>query len=286
MNIFLERYKKLGEEFDPKEVKLRPSLRVNTLKIDESELIARLKKKKIKLEKIPFLKHAYWYEADFSLGATPEYLQGFYYLQEAASQLPAIALDPRPTDTILDSCAAPGSKTTQLAQLTDNKGTVIALDPNRKRLESLNNNLERSGVKNTLTYQLDAKSCTSLNMKFDKILLDAPCSGNFSTDKGWFEKREVAGIRNNAQKQINLLEASLKILKPGGIIVYSTCSLEPEEDEKVIEFALNNFPVILEDIRLKIGDPGTTEKTKLCRRLWPHKTGTQGFFIARLKKTE
>ncbi|MBU0461123.1 MAG: RsmB/NOP family class I SAM-dependent RNA methyltransferase [Nanoarchaeota archaeon] len=284
MNRFLERYKKLGQDIDPNEIKIKPSLRVNTLKINESDLIRRLKNKKVRLEKIPFLENGYWYESAFSLGSTPEYLQGYYYLQEAASQLPAQALSPAKDDVVLDCCAAPGSKTTQLAQIMDNEGMIIALDNNKKRLESLKNNVERMGVKNAMIYQIDAKMVKSLGMIFDKILVDAPCSGNFAIDKDWLTKRDMAGIKNNAMKQKSIISICINILKPDGILVYSTCSLEPEEDEQIIEYALNNFDVKLEKLDLDIGDPGITSKTKLCKRLWPNKTGTQGFFIAKLRK--
>ena len=284
MNMFLQRYKELGQDIDPAKIKHRSSLRINTLKIRPNELIKILEKKKVKLKKIDFLDVGYDYKADFSLGSTPEYLQGLYYLQESASQVPPLILNPKKEDVILDCCAAPGSKTTQLAQMMGNKGTIIALDNNKKRLQSLNNNLERLGITNTITYQLDAKSAKQLGITFDKILVDAPCSGNFVTDKDWFKKRDMSGIRNNAEKQKNILTACIEVLKSGGTLVYSTCSLEPEEDEQVIEYALKNFKIKLEPIDMKMGDSGTTENTKLCRRFWPNKTGTQGFFIAKLRK--
>ena len=178
--FFLERYEKLGRRIVPEEISIRKSLRVNPLRRDPSVLLDVLKKKRVSLTKIPFLRDGYFYKSSFSLGSTPEYLQGEYYLQEAASQLPVEVLDPSPGDIVLDCCAAPGSKTTQLAQLMDNKGTIVALDINKNRIYSLSNNLERCGVKNCIVYKKDAKRASELGLEFDKVLVDAPCSGNFS----------------------------------------------------------------------------------------------------------
>lgn len=289
----IQRYNELGERFNPADVSIKSSLRVNTLKIQEKELISRLTKKKVKLEKIPFVDNGYYYRSNFSLGATPEYLQGYYYLQEGASQLPVKALDPKPNEKVLDMAAAPGSKTTQMAQFMQNKGTIVALDTNIKRLETLRNNLERLSVTNTLIYKKDARFADDLGIKFDKVLLDAPCSGNFCIEKEFFKKRNVQDFKLKAKTQKELLRAAVKVLKKGGVLVYSTCSLEPEEDEEVIDWLLKKYPEMKpEDTGLNVGDEGLTEifekqlnpKIKMTRRLWPHKTGTQGFFIAKLVK--
>jgi NOL1/NOP2/sun family putative RNA methylase len=282
MNFFLKRYKDLGHDIDPEKISIKQSIRFNTLKISEQELIKRLREKNIRLTKISFTDFGYYVEAEFSLSSTPEYLQGYYYIQEAASQLPAQVLDVKPGETVLDMCAAPGSKTTQLAQYMQNKGCIVALDSNISRLAALKNNIERCGVKNCLVYHKDSCFVSDINKKFDRILLDAPCSGNFTTDPGWFDKRTIEGIISLTKNQKSLLRAAVSVLKPGGTIVYSTCSLEPEENEEVIEWALSNLPIKLLPISLKIGDSGLTEKTTLCKRFWPEKTGTQGFFIAKL----
>jgi NOL1/NOP2/sun family putative RNA methylase len=283
MNFFLKRYKELGHDIDPEKIILKQSIRVNTLKISEEDLVKRLKQKKIKIKKIPFTDHGYWADADFALSSTPEYLKGYYYIQEAASQLPAKALSPKKGESVLDMCAAPGSKTTQLAQYMLNQGNIIAIDSNAKRLSALKNNLERCGVKNCITYHKDAIYADDLGQRFDKVLLDAPCSGNFTTDPGWFEKRSVEDIKAKAKTQKSLLRAAIQVLSPSGTLVYSTCSLEPEEDEQVIEWALANLPIRLASTGLEMGDSGITAKTRLCRRFWPEKTGTQGFFIAQIK---
>ncbi|MEK6963433.1 MAG: RsmB/NOP family class I SAM-dependent RNA methyltransferase [Nanoarchaeota archaeon] len=291
MNFFLNRYKQLGADFDPETIEIRPSLRVNTLKIQEEEIVKRLKKEGVKLEKIPFLEWGYWYEAEFSMGATPEYLIGYYYLQEAASQLPVKVLNPKPGETVLDMAAAPGSKTTQIGQYMKNKGVIMALDENVHRLVSVRNNLERCGVTNSIIYKKDARFIPDFKMKFDKILLDAPCSGNFITDKDWFGKKTIDGIKERARLQKELLKAAVKVLKKDGVLVYSTCTLEPEENEMNIDWLLKKYPELkLEKVELEIGDPGLTEvfgeklnpELSKCRRLWPHKTQTEGFFIAKI----
>jgi NOL1/NOP2/sun family putative RNA methylase len=256
------------------------------------EIVARLEKLGIKLQKIPFTQYGYIAESKFSLGAIQEYLFGYYYLQESAAQLPVQVLDPKPTDIILDCCAAPGGKTSQLAQAMKNQGVIVAYELKPHRLVSLLMNLERTGVENVVLFKGDAACAKLLETQFDKILLDAPCAGNFVSDKDWFEKRDIDGINRSSAIQKRLLKAAVEVLAPGGVLVYSTCSLEPEENELNMQWALENLPVRLENVSLPIGDPGLTNifGKKLspdiakCRRFWPHKTNTEGFFIAKLVK--
>lgn len=289
----LQRYKELGFEFKPENVVIKDALRINTLKIKEESLIQRLKEKKVTLQKISFLKHGYYYKANFSLGATPEYLQGYYYLQEAASQLPVEALMPEPGELVLDMAAAPGSKTTQIAQWMQNKGRIIALDSDNNRIKSLENNLERLSVTNVSIIKKDARFVDDLGLMFDRILLDAPCSGNFCIEKDFFKKRTVRDFEDRAKLQIQLLNAAYKVLKKGGVLVYSTCSLEPEENElNIDEFLKQHSDMDLTETGLLIGDPGVTKifekqlnpNISKAIRLWPHKTNTQGFFIAKMVK--
>jgi NOL1/NOP2/sun family putative RNA methylase len=294
MNQFLKRYKQLGEDINPN-IKIKPSIRINTLKIGENELIKRLKKEKITLEKIPFLKHGYYYKAKFSLGSTPEYLQGYYYLQEAASQLATEVLfeDNKFPEKVLDMAAAPGSKTTHIAQLMNNKGIIIALDKNPQRLISLQNNLERTGVTNTIIVKKDARFASDLGMTFDKILLDAPCSGNYTLEPQFFDEKSIDGLKPLIKEQRELLKEAIKCLKKDGLLLYSTCSLEPEENELQIDWLISKYKDIkIEKINKEIGSQGLIKvfnkklrgEIKLCKRLWPHKTGTQGFFIAKIRK--
>jgi len=290
-NPLVKRYQSMG--YTCKLITLNPSLRVNTLKTDEKDIISRLKNLGVKLTKIPYTDFGYYYETKFSLGATSEYLQGYYYIQEAASQLPPQVLEPKPGETVLDMCAAPGSKTTQIAQYMQNKGILLALDADPRRLFALRNNLERCGVTNAVLYKKDSRFVFDLGLEFDKILLDAPCSGNYAIEEEFFKKKSIDGIRERSRLQKELLKAAIKVLKKSGTLVYSTCSLEPEEDEMNIDWVLSKYPSMkLEEVKLDIGDVGMTEVfgKKLnpeiikCKRFWPTKTETEGFFIAKLVK--
>ncbi len=284
METFVQRYKMMGAEVTTP-FRCRKSLRVNTIKISAENLKKRLEAKSIYVEKIAFTKEGFYYDAKFSLGSTPEYLLGLYNLQEAASQLPVEVLKPR--GICWDMCAAPGQKTAQLAQSCD---AVIATEKNQKRLEALNNNMERLGIKNVISYNEDANQMVK---KFDYILLDAPCSGNFANDPQWFAEKDVREFRKMGIIQKQLLKTAIRNLNTGGFMVYSTCSLEPEENEEVIDWALNKFSISLEPVP-SIGSPGLTQvfgkkispEIKKCRRLWPHETKTQGFFMAKIRKND
>ncbi len=296
-NYFLNRYKEiLGEKQVEKllKVKLSRFIRVNTIKTSHDKLIRRLEKIGISLKKVDFLTDGYEVKkARFSPGAAIEFLLGYYYIQEAASQCPAQVLNPKPGEVVLDMASAPGGKTSQLAQYMNNKGVIIALDTNSGRLKILRDNLERMGVKNTLVYRKDARFAFDLGVEFDKVLLDAPCSGNFIDDKEWLGKRKPEDIKNRVRVQRELLKAAIKVLKTGGELVYSTCSMEPEENEFNINWLLQKYTNLrlLPPSSLPVS-PGLTEvfgKTlnpdvKLCGRFWPHLHNTQGFFIAHLKK--
>ena len=289
--FFRKRYEALGGKIE--ELLRVSQFRVNTLKITAKELIERLESLGVTLEKIPFTRNGYAVkQSKFSLGAITEFLLGYYYLQEAAAQLPVEVLNPLPTDNVLDCCAAPGGKTTQLAAQMKNQGRIVAFELKPHRMPSLLMNLERCGVTNTTVFSGDAASAKGLGIPFDKILLDAPCAGNYLTEPGWFEKRTLEGIQRSSAIQKRLIRTTIDALKTGGTLVYSTCSLEPEENELNIDWALKNLPVKAEKVSLPIGDPGLTNifgqelhpDVALCKRFWPHKTKTEGFFIAKLVK--
>ncbi|MBN2111605.1 RsmB/NOP family class I SAM-dependent RNA methyltransferase [Candidatus Woesearchaeota archaeon] len=265
--FFIERYRKLGWEFSEQEIK--QAIRVNTVKISKESLKKRLFSLGVKTADISFVKDGLFIEkSHFSVGSAVEYLLGYYYIQEAASQFASELLNPTEKDIVLDCCAAPGGKTTHLSQLMKNQGVVVALDKKSQRLIALKNNIERMGCRNVVVYNQDALKASSLGIKFDKILLDAPCSGNPTQQDDWFDRRDLDGIRGNAENQRKLLKACYDALKPGGVLVYATCSLEPEENEENIEWFSKNFKVNL-----------VTQK-----RFWPSRE-TQGFFAAKLVKT-
>lgn len=289
MNFFFERYRNLGE--NPSQVAVPITIRANTLKNSKQKLITRLKKRNIKVKEIDYLDYGLQTSSKFSIGSTVEYLLGLYYIQSAAAQVPVQVLfqDSKPAKQILDMCAAPGGKTTQIAQYT--KSPIVALDIKKSRLDALKNNLERLNISNVSVFNMLGQDVSELKLKFDRILLDAPCSGNFVADKRWFDKRSLSGIKKQARLQLELLESAYTVLDKGGVLVYSTCSLEPEENEHNIAKFLESHPDMgLENIPLSIGSPSPVKlldvntELKKCIRFWPWKTNTEGFFVARMIK--
>jgi len=286
--FFTSRYKELG--WKQGDVHPRQAIRINTSNTKGKDVVAKLSARGIQLEKIDFLENGYWIcKSAFSVGATCEYLLGEYSIQEAAAQIPAALFANVRKKTVLDACAAPGGKTVQLADTMQNTGAIIALDVDRARLTALSNHLERCHIANTIVYQMDARQVSELNLRFDRILLDMPCSGNFVTDKEWFGRRTIEDVERNANLQREILTEAAKVLRDNGEIVYSTCSLEPEEDELNIDWAIKNLE--LETVQIDCyGEKGLTsvfgqkleDPIENCRRIWPGQT--QGFFICKLGK--
>ena len=286
--FFIRRYEQLGwtyREFEPNQ-----SIRINNINTKKINIVKRLESLGVVLEKIPFLDNGYWVcESRFSLGATAEYLLGLYSIQEAAAQIAATLFTELENKAVLDACAAPGGKTVQLADLMQNTGVITALDVKKQRLFALSNQLERCRAKNTVVHQLDARNSSLLGVKFDRILLDVPCSGNYVTDRAWFNRRTLKDIERNAEVQRLILAEVVKIVKDNGEIVYSTCSLEPEENELNIDWAIRTLNLEVEEINC-YGDKALTNvfgrqldrSLANCRRIWP--TQTQGFFVCKLKK--
>ncbi len=220
------------------------SIRVNIIKISPSDLKIRLKNKGFKLEPLEWVPYGFNIIKESSnLGSSHDYLQGYYYLQNVASMLPALILDPKPNDLVIDMCAAPGSKATQLAQIMKNKGVLILIDRNRKRISALEMNIRRLGVSNSIILNFDATGLHKLNKKADKILLDAPCTGEglIRQDKSRKTSKKLKDIAKMASIQKDLLTAGLNSLKPNGELLYSTCSIAPEENEIVINDVLNSL---------------------------------------------
>lgn len=272
------------------------AIRCNTLKISPEELERRLSRKNFVLKNIPWTRTGYWVEGgQYPLGATLEYLMGYYYVQSAASMIPPIVLNPSPRDTVLDMCAAPGGKTCHLADLMENKGVIVAVEKSRDRIRALRSNINRLGVRNVLMVRMDVlKLATKFRERFDKVLLDAPCSGEglLAINHSRRTCRSLDDIFKMQKLQVELLRTAIKLVLNGGTIVYSTCSIAPEENEFVVNQVLN-YGVKIEEIHSPIaGDPGFTEifGVKLskdlskCLRLYPHKHGTLGFFVCKLIK--
>ncbi len=300
----IERYLSLwGEEetlqfIDACERPIRTAIRVNTLRTSIDETIARLDKKGVNLERVPWLEEGFYAEfANVSSGALFEHLLGFYYVQGIPSMSVVRTLDPKPGEIVFDLAAAPGGKTTHIAQLMNNEGMLIAIEQDKKRVSTLVGNIHRCGVTNTLVLRGDAKKISTLEIVPDRILLDAPCSGEglIPIDPTRKTSKTMADIRYCATKQDELLEAAISSLRPGGTIVYSTCSIAPEENEIVIDDLLSKHPEVkIVPIGLEFGVPAYTkpyglmldESIALARRFLPHIHGLEGFFICKMVKEE
>lgn len=287
--FFTNRYEKLGWTYE--HVQPRQAIRINSLNTKQGADVAkRLQSLGISLEKVPFLENGYWIsKSKFSVGATSEYLLGLYSIQETAAQIPATLFTELKDKRVLDACAAPGGKTIQLADLMRNTGAIIALDIKKQRLTAMSNQLERCRVKNTIAYLLDARQASHLKKSYDCILLDLPCSGNFVPDRGWFRRRTIKDVERNALLQREILAEAVKVLNADGEMVYSTCSLEPEENELNINWAIGNLGLQVENVNC-YGEEALTDvfgarldsSIKNARRIWPGHT--QGFFVCKLKR--
>jgi NOL1/NOP2/sun family putative RNA methylase len=273
-----------------KRVKPKQAIRINTMNAGRDEVVSRLESLGVALEKIPFLEDGYWIrKSNFSVGATAEYLLGLYSIQEAAAQIPATLFAELEDKTVLDACASPGGKTVQLADIMNNGGVTVALELKKRKMFALANQLERCRVTNTAVYQMDAREASKLKMRFDCVLLDVPCSGNYVTDKEWFGKRSLEDVERNARRQRQILAEAVEVTKDDGELVYATCSLEPEENELNIEWAIANLDVEVEEISCR-GEGGLTNvfgreldrSIEECRRIWPSQT--QGFFVCKLRR--
>jgi tRNA (cytosine49-C5)-methyltransferase len=308
--LFTERMQELlGKDYESYAEILKKypvkSIRCNKLKMTPDHLKKRLENKGWKIKQ-PFENYPEIMIVESpllpgELGKAIEHLLGYYYIQELASMLPIIALDPKENETILDLCAAPGSKTTQLASEMNNTGTIIANDASLGRIRILASNLERCGVANTIIVKRDgfilARRLKKFDFLFDKILIDAPCSGEGtirSTPKT-YQMWNIKNVFNLSKIQKGLLGTCFDLLKVGGEIVYSTCTHSPEENEEVIDYFLKEFKDRVEIQKIKlpiIPRPGITkwkdkeylEDVKYSCRVYPQDNNTEGFFLAKFKK--
>jgi NOL1/NOP2/sun family putative RNA methylase len=216
------------------------TIRLNTLAQEARRTLGQLKKMGAVIEEVPWLEDTYLVKnLDKSdLAVTQMYKFGFFYIQNLSSMIPAVVLDPKPDEVILDMCASPGSKTTQMAAMLKNKGSIIANELDSKRVEKLQNVLEMFNVKNTKVRQGKGEAIGSREEgHYDKVLLDAPCSGEgLIYLKGEKPLRfwNVKKVNVMSKLQKELILSAFKALKKGGTLVYSTCTLEPEENEGVI----------------------------------------------------
>ncbi|MBS3144091.1 RsmB/NOP family class I SAM-dependent RNA methyltransferase [Candidatus Woesearchaeota archaeon] len=263
---------------------LRRSIRVNTLKISIKALLQQLTRQDWTFESIPWCKEGFYMSGERrDIGNLLEHQEGLFFVQSSVSLLPVVVLDPQPGQRVLELCAAPGGKTTQMAAMMQNKGQIIAIDSNSFRATILRKNLQRCGVTNVDVLCIAAERY--LGNPFDKILLDPPCSAS-GTIKGETKQTKKTllewnprTIKRLAKLQKKLIKHAFSLLKPGGTLVYSTCSLEPEENEEVVQYLLDKVGGKLETIDLPIKADQTTGL-----RIWPQYQDTEGFFVAKIRK--
>lgn len=276
----------------------KPYLRISPF-TDKEKLIESLKKYGISLESVANLPSAYRITSGSNVvGKTLDFILGKYYIQSLSSMIPPLVLNPQEGDAVLDLCAAPGSKTTQLAELMNNKGTLVANEISTERLKSLVFNVDKMSLVNVgILHGKGELLSRQFENCFDKILVDAPCSALGITQKkgevsNWWDVRKVEAM---SDQQLRLLISAVKMCKVGGEIVYSTCTLTLEENEFVIGKVLKKYPVELVEIELPVKSiPGFStygvenlgDDLKKCHRILPWEINSEGFFVAKLIKTD
>jgi len=278
------------------------TLRTNTLKCRRRDLAKLLIERGLNIDPLAKwsktgLKVNNGNTASIPIGATPEYLSGYYMIQSAASLLPTLALDIKGKHKVLDMCSAPGGKTTHIAQLLRETGVIVANDVNHERLKAVYGNVHRMGLKNVVVCNLDARQLPShFHPIFDRVLLDAPCSclGVIARDPSIKLSKKFNDVIKMSALQKELILSAIDCCKVGGYVVYSTCSISPYENESVVEHAVEKRFVKLVDTGLPFGEPGFTKFKHLrfhcdmnkTRRYYPHIHNLDGFYVAKLWKCD
>lgn len=259
------------------------SLRINRLKTDPAQFILMLENQQIKAELSPYVDYFVRVRSLSKIGQMELFRGGFFTVQDESAALPCLLLDPRPGERILDLCAAPGGKTTNIAELMKNQGEVIAVDRYESKLLMIRGGVERLGLRNVTMVAADA---TDLDTGLaDRVLLDVPCSGlgvlTKKPDIKW--KRDVTDVLHLAKLQAAMLENASRLVKPGGVVVYSTCTLEPEENDQVIRSFLERHQEFSLDDARKFVHGDLVSPEGFVKTL-PHLHGIDGTFAARLVK--
>ena len=270
---------------------------VNNMKTNHVEVQSLLAKDGVEVERCAWSNNAFRCLQDIKLGNSWQYLAGLIQIQEEVSMLAGYLLAPKPYETVLDFCAAPGNKTAQMAISMNNTGTLIANDRNFGRMRAMGQIMKRLGLINISTTIYDGIHLPLENHYFDRILVDAPCSCEGTFRKN-LNKETFANVKNSqrlAHTQLGLLRKAIKACKPGGTILYSTCTFAPEENESVVSRALKHY-ADMEVVSINIPgfnfSPGLTtwqgedfhsDMIKTAR-IWPHQNNTGGFYLALLRK--
>lgn len=273
------------------------SIRVNTIKTNVLEVMKKLKEKNIKFERVM------WYKDGLILKNVNEkqinslniYEEGLIYLQSLSSMIPPLALEPKEGEKILDLTAAPGSKTTELAALMNNKGYILANELDKIRYERLKYNIEKQGAKIIKVNNGRSEKLGEIYKEtFDKILLDAPCSGEgtfLANMPRTYISWSLKTVNDLAKLQKKLFKSAYEALKPNGTMIYSTCTLNIEEDEKIVDWAIKNLNLKIIDINLNIDEKNKLpinikdldESISKTIKIMPSKN-MEGFYIAKLQK--
>lgn len=289
---FTERMRRqLGEDYEAflacYESEGFAGLRVNTQKISVEDF---LKLTPFELKAVPWTENGFYYRKEESVTKHPHYFAGLYYVQEPSAMLPASRLPVHPGEIVLDLCAAPGGKATELSAKLQGEGLLLANDVSASRAKALFKNLAVWGSRNCcITGETPEKLLQACGSVFDKILVDAPCSGEgmFRKDSGLIHAWEEHGPDYYSTIQKNILDQAVQMLKPDGMLLYSTCTFSQEEDEEVIAFILKRYPE-LELIQPNVcsGFASGAEPHEKCIRLWPHRIQGEGHFLALLHKAD
>lgn len=272
------------------------TLRVNTLRSSPREIERFLREAGVKFRKVPWCAEAFILveHRERDVQAWDVYQDGRIYLQSLSSMVPALALEPRPGECVLDIAAAPGSKTTQMAALMENSGSILAVELNAVRAERLRYNVALQGCRIVeVRTGRGEKIAAEMPESFDRVLLDVPCSGEGrflvgdpASSRGW----SVRAVTECARLQRKLMAAGARALKPGGVLVYSTCTLNLEENERIIQWARETLPLETEKVPVSIPGSfagmahGTVSGVERALRLFPD-SDKEGFFVCRMRRT-
>ncbi|MFS7250328.1 16S rRNA (cytosine(1407)-C(5))-methyltransferase RsmF [Rahnella rivi] len=276
---------------------LRPSLRVNTLKISVAAFLELAASYQWELEPVPWCGEGFWINRhaldESRLGNALAHLAGLFYIQEASSMLPVTALFANDTQPVLvmDVAAAPGSKTTQIAALMNNQGGIVANEYSASRVKVLHANVSRCGVSNTALTHFDGRVFgAALPETFDAILLDAPCSGEgvIRKDADAMSNWSQASVLEIAATQRELIDSAFHALKPGGVLVYSTCTLNAQENQQVCQWLLDTYAdaVEVETLEHLFTDASKAVTPQGYLHVFPQVYDSEGFFVARFRKTD
>lgn len=290
----MERYRQVIPEFDRfaevAETPMPNDVRLNTLKASRDELERLLAEDGVDFSRRDWNDGFYW--IDTEPGKTFAHWLGAYYVQESTSGVPPLALDPQPGERVLDMCAAPGSKTTQMAAMMDNRGDILANDKSDGRMRALMANLYQTGCVNVRAVQNDGRQIPE-DDKFDKVLVDAPCTGegNLRSQDGMDQVSRQEERESLSELQEQLLEKAFRLCREGGTVVYSTCTFAPEENELVVRPFLDEHELTELSFDFPHSDGVTSwEGEELdprlvnCVRVYPHQIDSGGMFVARFTK--